>query len=396
MKVALAVLLLFGANALAARDFTIEWQQTIARTGDDLDLVRIGRDAHVYLAALPPEKAKDPPRATLFIGGDSKTRQPAIKTSLYKGKRYHFAVVRREGKLRWFVNGCEDNTPAGAENVDGAIEAWAWDLKVTDAARSDDEVFADFKSQLSPHSIITVGHRGDNKNSPENTNISYVNAIANHTPIVEMDLRLTADNVLILLHDPTVNRTTNGKGPILAMTLADAQKLDAGSWKDKNKYAGERIPKVQTICETCRGKAIMMLDLKCTGLGKSLAELKQKLDYPSDGWILAPWEIEEGVALRKYLPDVPMILLHSKLPADNFDDAFFSRVKQIGFSSFSIDWRVLSASFIDAAHRNDMKIYAWTVNDAPDIAGAVLAGVDGIITDDAPTTMKLVGELTGR
>src|SRR5206468_6958765 len=99
--------------------------------------------------------------------------------------------------------------------------------------------------------VTTVGHRGDNRNSPENTNISYLNAIANGTPIVEMDLRLTRDNVLVLLHDPTVNRTTNGKGPIVDMTLADAEKLDAGSWKDKQKYAGEPIPTVQTIANTC-------------------------------------------------------------------------------------------------------------------------------------------------
>src|SRR5207249_791370 len=96
-------------------------------------------------------------------------------------------------------------------------------------------------STMSPRQVITIGHRGDNHSSPENTNISYVNAIANHTPIVEMDLRLTKDNVLVLLHDPTLDRTTSGHGKIADMTFADASKLDAGSWKNAS-YRGEPIP----------------------------------------------------------------------------------------------------------------------------------------------------------
>src|SRR5207249_12319107 len=133
---------------------------------------------------------------------------------------------------------------------------------------------------------------------------------------------------------------------------------------------------------------------KCTSLDQSLARLQQQLNYPTDQWILATWEDNEDTALRRYLSDVPMIRLTSRIPTQNFDDAYFSRMKQIGFSAFSVNWCYLSAAFIDAAHKNGMGIYAWTVNEPPDIAGAVLAHVDGLITDDAPTTMKLVGELT--
>ncbi len=310
------------------------------------------------LRAVPPAKKNDPPQLALYAG-----EQRVSKASIYVGKVYHFAA---EGN-RYFVNGFAD---------DG-------ESKLTD-----------LKSQITGKPV-TVGHRGDNTGSPENTNISYVNAIANHTPIVEMDLRLTKDNVLVLLHDPTVDRTTGGTGKraIVDMTFAETQKPDAGSWKNA-KYKGEPIPAVETIFQTCRGKAIAMLDLKCTGLGKSIAELKSKLNIPADQLILAPWEQEEGVALRQYLPDVPMILLHGKLPTETLDDAYFAKMKQIGFSAFSINWQVLTRDFIDAAHKNGMKIYVWTVNTPVDVAGAALNGADGIITDDAPATMKLISELT--
>jgi glycerophosphoryl diester phosphodiesterase len=354
-------------------------QNCVDVTGKEQDVFSIGH-TDVKLRPVEPAKPKDPPQVALFVGDTRATRTP-----IFPGKRYHFAIVSKGGKTQTFVNGQPDGDPLD-------LDFKAGDLKAISAEQN----LSDFKATVSKtldHPIVTVGHRGDNLHSPENTNISYVNAIANHTPIVEMDLRLTNDNVLVLLHDPTVNRTTNGKGPIVDMTFADAEKLDAGSWKDQ-KYKGEPIPAVETIFKSCRGKAIAMLDLKCTGLGKSIAELKSKVNVPSDQLILAPWEQEEGVALRQYLPDVPMILLHGKLPTDTIDDAYFAKMKQIGFSAFSINWQILTKEFVDAAHKNGMKIYVWTVNVPIDVAGAALNGADGIITDDAPSTMKLVGELT--
>jgi glycerophosphoryl diester phosphodiesterase len=306
------------------------------------------------LRSVPPAKKNDPPQLALYVGEKRVSKAP-----IYLAKLYQFAVQEN----RYYINGYADDGEANLAN---------------------------FKSEISAHPV-TVGHRGDNVHCPENTNISYATAIAKHTPIVEMDLRLTSDNVLVLLHDPTVDRTTatRGKKAIVDMTFADAQKLDAGAWK-ADQYKGERIPAVETIFQTCRGKAIAMLDLKCTGLGKYIADLKSKLNVASDQLILAPWVEAEGVELRKYLPDVPMILLHGTLPIATTDDAYFEKMKQIGFGGFSINWPIITKQFIDAAHKHGMKIYVWTVNEPVDIAGATLNGVDGIITDDPAATMKLI------
>ncbi|MEA2708763.1 MAG: Glycerophosphoryl diester phosphodiesterase family, partial [Phycisphaerales bacterium] len=75
------------------------------------------------------------------------------------------------------------------------------------------------------------------------------------------------------------------------------------------------------------------------------------------------------------------------------DDAYFAKMKQIGFSGFSVNWENLSKEFVDAARKNGMKIYVWTINENPDIAGAALLGVDGVITDDAAVTAKILAEL---
>jgi glycerophosphoryl diester phosphodiesterase len=115
---------------------------------------------------------------------------------------------------------------------------------------------------------------------------------------------------------------------------------------------------------------------------------------PHDQVILAPWTDNEGVALRKHVPaDVPMIRLTSPVPTDTLESSYFDRMKQIGFSGFSVNYQHLTQAFVEAAHKNGMKVYAWTINDAPDVALAALMGVDGVITDDAANTMKLLEEL---
>jgi len=377
-----------------AENCTIEWWQFVPPITAAQPVFQAGEQTTIGVVPVTKAKPKDP-SAGYFTAGTIHAKSP-----ITGGKWFHVALVRTGGKAQFFVNGQPDGEPQpltlGEElklSPNAIGETSIDELAIYDTVLPPEKILAHFKAALSPRKVITVGHRGDNHGSPENTNISYVNAIAMKTPIVEMDLRLTKDNVLVLLHDPTVDRTSNGKGKIVETTLADAEKLDAGTWKAP-KYKGEPIPRVETIAKTCRDKATMMLDLKCTGLGPSLAELKKKLDFPSDQWILAPWEDDEGTALRKYLPDVPMIRLTSKIPTGRFDEAYFSKMKSIGFSGFSVDWRWLSLSFINAAHHAGMKVYTWTINDPSDISGAVLGGVDGVITDQPKETMGLIGELT--
>src|SRR5262249_45711868 len=152
------------------------------------------------------------------------------------------------------------------------------------------------------------------------------------------------DGHIVLMHDEKVDRTTNGKGNVADMTLAELQHLDAGSWKNP-KFRGEPVPSLSQIAEVCRGKSIMMLDLKCPGQGPALAEWMRVNQYPADQITLAPWTTEEGAALRKHLPDPPMILIVEEIlpPAD---DSYFRHLKQTGFGGLSIEWKILTPRFI--------------------------------------------------
>lgn len=396
MKFVIAMLsLVFAASAASQAqtsdkpggDFTMQWQQTTASAERAEPSMTIG-DTEVGVRPLPKPKPKDPPRAALFIGDAMQS-----ETLIQPGKPYHFTLVGQGGKVQLYVNGYPDGKPVAADPAGEIKPAPAAErVKRSGGAMGDRLVLAKFKEHLPQTDIKIVAHRGVHKHAPENTRISYVQALEANAPIIEFDTALTKDGHIVGMHDKTVDRTTDGTGPIAELTLEQVRKLDAGSWKHA-KYKGEPVPTIDDIADLCRGKAILMLDLKAEGQGKAIADWLEKSTFPREQVLLAPWTDAEGVALRQHVKDVPMIRLTSKVPTDVVNDAYFAKMKQIGFSGFSVSWQHLTKEFVDAAKRNGMKVYVWTINDDPEIAGAALLGVDGIITDDAAATARTLAEL---
>lgn len=106
-----------------------------------------------------------------------------------------------------------------------------------------------------------VVHRGANKVAPENTQASAEACIALGVDFVEIDVRLSKDGIPFILHDPTVDRTTNGSGVINDLTAVQIEALDAGSWFDL-KFSGQKIPRLETYLQWIEGKAKVFLDMK--------------------------------------------------------------------------------------------------------------------------------------
>jgi glycerophosphoryl diester phosphodiesterase len=106
-----------------------------------------------------------------------------------------------------------------------------------------------------------VGHRGACDVAPENTMASFQRALVDGADIIEMDLRLSLDGQVVLVHDARVDRTSNGVGYVSELTVAELQQLDAGAWFSPS-YAGERIPTADEVFDWARGKIGMLLELK--------------------------------------------------------------------------------------------------------------------------------------
>ena len=144
-------------------------------------------------------------------------------------------------------------------------------------------LFSNFVSAETPNEASgavqrIIAHRGASSDRPEDTLCALQQAIEIGATAVEIDVRTSKDGVLFLLHDATVDRTTNGHGPASAMTMAELKKLDAGSWFDE-KYRGVQIPTLREALQLCRGKINVLLDLKEQGDQYNKAVSQDVLNY---------------------------------------------------------------------------------------------------------------------
>ena len=151
--------------------------------------------------------------------------------------------------------------------------------------------------------VIAVGHRGTMKFAPENTIAAHDVAIAMGARAIEMDVRMTADGEFVIMHDATVDRTTDGEGLVSRMTLADIRKLDAGSWFSPA-FAGERVPTLREALRNIKGRAAVDIDFK-SGPDDSASRIAQILDEEGfdDGSLVTVFVRAWHYRRMKPLPD---------------------------------------------------------------------------------------------
>jgi glycerophosphoryl diester phosphodiesterase len=152
-----------------------------------------------------------------------------------------------------------------------------------------------------------IGHMGSCADRPANTVIGVLRAVEGGADAAEVDVRTTKDGVLVCLHDATVDRTTDGKGKVADLTLAEVQKLDAGGKFDA-KYRGERVPTLRAILAAAKGKVGVMLDLKEDGeeYAKRIAAEVRAQGEPKR-LVLGVRSVEHVKLFATLLPEVRLI-----------------------------------------------------------------------------------------
>lgn len=148
-----------------------------------------------------------------------------------------------------------------------------------------------------------IAHRGASAERPECTLSAFARAIEVGATAVEMDVRTTRDGKLYLLHDATLNRTTNSEGTASDKTLAQLKELDAGSWFDK-KYQGERIPELREALKQCKTEIDVLLDLKEQGTKYAHQVAAEVIKYGDPKrTIVGVRSVEQALLFRKLLPE---------------------------------------------------------------------------------------------
>ncbi|MEO1999858.1 MAG: glycerophosphodiester phosphodiesterase family protein, partial [Planctomycetaceae bacterium] len=178
-----------------------------------------------------------------------------------------------------------------------------WDVcQVTALAADDIQTAARRVRQI-------IAHRGASAERPECTVSALRRAMESGATAVEVDVRTSRDGRLFILHDATLDRTTNGKGPANALTLAELQKLDAGSWFDP-KYRDERIPSLIQAAGECRGRIDLLLDLKEQGdaYDRQVVDIIRKHGDPAKT-IVGVRSVAQAERFRRLLPKARQLAL---------------------------------------------------------------------------------------
>ncbi len=228
---------------------------------------------------------------------------------------------------------------------------------------------------------FVAGHRGDSSSAPENTLPAVTAAIAAGFDYVEVDVRLTADGIPVLMHDATVDRTTDGRGQIAEMTLAQVQGLDAGGWFDP-RFAGVGVP-----------TAAAFLDVIAATRARAIIEVKGEWDAAAAAALvraIADRGLERRVAIASF--DVGLLALVAaesdviarlaifrELPQDAVQAAADIEVRGIIVARREI---TAQPELVAQLQAHDVRVVVYTLNDDDHWADAVELGVDGIVTDD--------------
>ncbi len=229
-----------------------------------------------------------------------------------------------------------------------------------------------------------VAHRGGWL-APENTLASMRSAHAHGYRMVEIDVRLTGDGTLVLMHDDTVDRTTNGIGRVGGMTWGELARLDAGhATRDKlPQFVGEPIPGFEAIARYClaNGMAINIEIKPCPGreeeTGSAVALDVLRLWRGAAVQPLISSFMEAALAAaREVAPDVPRALLQDTLTSD-----WPERVERLGCAAIDSNYSELTDTIVADAHRRGFRVACYTPNDPAVVGRLVEWGVDCIITD---------------
>lgn len=233
-----------------------------------------------------------------------------------------------------------------------------------------------------------IAHRGASIAAPENTLAAVRRAAAVGARWVECDVRLTADAVPVLLHDPTLERTTDGRGPLTAVRSADAARLDAGAWFGPT-FAGEGVPTLAQTLNLAEAVGLgLNVELKAEGnaAARATAEAVAPLLHPWPGsLVVSSFNADAIGALRELIPKVPLGLLCGRRVGD--DDLAVAR--ELRCVSLHADRRAYDARLLARCENAGLWPVAYTVNEPWEARRLWGDGVRTLITDDPQRLLAL-------
>jgi len=224
--------------------------------------------------------------------------------------------------------------------------------------------------------VLVVAHRGASREAPENTLAAFRRAIEAGADAVELDVRLTADGNLAVIHDASVRRTTGARGRVAGITVDDLETLDAGGWFGKA-FAGERIPLLEEVVEAASGRAGLFVEVKNPGSRRELVArlVRKALSRFAGEAVVLSFDGRFARLYKGMYPGARVALL-----AESSDGIKAALDAGLDAAAVGLHSPVPKSTRQRAADAG-LGLYVWTVKSFQGFARALGRGADGVITD---------------
>ena len=235
---------------------------------------------------------------------------------------------------------------------------------------------------------IVIGHRGFSARYPENTLLSFRKAVELGVDGVELDVRLSKDGMAVLMHDATVDRTTNGIGAVADLTWEQLRTLGAGSWKAEE-FANERIPLLGDVLNALPAELMVHVEIKPEGITPTVARVIRDMNA-EDRVTICSFHASVIADAVKLLPSAPRILIAGAEAGKDMDafKAFIRRALEHGANAISVHYAGIQPAFVRYAHQRAVPVIAWTINDGETLARMLDMGEDTIVSDHPDMVLK--------
>ena len=229
---------------------------------------------------------------------------------------------------------------------------------------------------------VRIAHRGASGSAPENTAAAFERAIEIGVDAIEIDVHATSDGRVVVIHDPTLDRTTDRCGRVRQQTLDQIRSADAGGWFGRG-FRGERVPLLEEAIETARHRALLLVEIKGEFLAEKVLQIVGEMDA-ADQVVIQSFNPETIRRVKLIDSGIPTALLIGKLPAAPSRVRARRLVKQVlevGANALAIWHATLTPSFFEEMRKRAVSVWAWTVDEELVMRDMVQMGVQGIITN---------------
>jgi glycerophosphoryl diester phosphodiesterase len=233
--------------------------------------------------------------------------------------------------------------------------------------------------------VQVTAHRGHARAAPENTLSAMRKAIESGADYAEMDVQLTADSKVVLLHDSDLKRVAGDPRRLEELSFAEVRRLDVGSWFVPP-FPGERVPTLTEVIDLCRGKIRLNIELKFFGpdrrLVKEVVDIVRQQHFESE-CLITSLNYDALVEVKQREPRLRTGIIVAHALGD---------INRLQVDALSVRADFLTDPLIHSAHRDGKEVHVWTVNEARQMFGLMKRGVDNIITSDPDLAVQVRDE----